>query len=44
MHVFWIVLLSIVGALELFGIGLVVHDLVYYGLKERRDGNRSEEG
>ena len=36
MHVFWIVLLSIVGALELIGIGLVIHDMLYYGRKDRK--------
>ncbi len=36
MSVFWIVLLSIVGSLELFGIGLVIYDMVYYGWKDRK--------
>lgn len=35
MPVIWIVLLSIVGALELIGLGLVVHDLWYYRWKDR---------
>ena len=40
MPVIWIVLVSIVGALELFGLGLVIHDLVYY----RREDRKSEQG
>ena len=41
MHAFWIALLSIVGALELIGIGLVIHDMLYYGRVERKSGNKS---
>ena len=47
MSVFWIVLLSIVGSLELIGIGFVINDMVYYrqeGKKSSNPDGKSEEG